>query len=84
MRWIESPDGVCRFCFVAKKKNGNAVYRNRCRRVLRPVFFAQSPNFAKPVWAMIFVNDKQSVMTPERLRASASVLFEKMERRLGG
>lgn len=33
---------------------------------------------------MVFVNDKQAVMTPERLRASAEVLFEKMERRLGG
>ena len=42
MQWIESPDGVCRFCFLARKKNGSAVYRNRCRRILRPIFFEKA------------------------------------------
>ncbi|MCQ2060814.1 MAG: ribonuclease P protein component [Fibrobacter sp.] len=79
MRWIESPDGFCRFCFVARKKNGNAVYRNKCRRVLRPLFFSQVPEIKKPVWAMVFVNDDSKEMTPERLRESALKLFRKME-----
>lgn len=79
MRWIESPDGFCRFCFLAKKKNGNAVYRNKCRRVLRPLFFGAVPGISKPVWAMVVVNDTSAEMTPERLRESAQKLFRKME-----
>lgn len=78
MQWIESPDGVCRFCFLAKKKNGNAVYRNRCRRILRPIFFGKAPSVEAPVWAMIFVNDKADVMSAERLRKAAQKIFEKM------
>lgn len=78
MQWIESPDGVCRFCFLARKKNGSAVYRNRCRRILRPVFFEKTSTIAAPVWAMIFVNDKECEMTSERLRKAAFRIFEKM------
>ena len=79
MRWIDSPDGFCRFCFLAKKKNGNAVYRNKCRRVLRPLFFGMVPAISKPVWAMVIVNDSSKEMTPERLRESALKIFRKME-----
>lgn len=78
MQWIESPDGVCRFCFLAKKKNGSAVYRNRCRRILRPIFFGKAPAVQSPVWAMIFVNDREGEMTSGRLRAAAEKIFEKM------
>ena len=79
MRWIESPDGSCRFCFLAKKKNGNAVYRNKCRRVLRPLFFGMVPAISRPVWAMVIVNDSSETMTAERLRESAAKIFRKME-----
>ena len=78
MRWIDSPDGFCRFCFLAKKKNGNAVYRNKCRRVLRPLFYAMVPKIGKPVWAMVVVTDSSVEMTPLRLRESAQKLFSKM------
>ena len=78
MQWIDSPDGVCRFCFLARKKNGNAVYRNRCRRILRPIFFAQAARVRKPVWAMLFVNDKAAEMTSARLHESAVKIFQKM------
>lgn len=79
MRWIDSPDGFCRFCFLAKKKNGNAVYRNRCRRLLRPLFYNMVPNIQKPVWAMIIVNDKADEVTSERFRETAEKIFKKME-----
>lgn len=79
MRWIESPDGFCRFCFLAKKKNGNAVYRNKCRRILRPLFFERVPHIQKPVWAMIIVSDNSEVMSSERMRESAQKIFRKME-----
>ena len=78
MRWIKSPDGVCRFCFIARKKNGNAVYRNRCRRILRPLFFSQVPKITEPVWAMIFVNDEASQMTALRLQNSTAKIFKDM------
>ena len=78
MRWIESPDGFCRFCFLAKKKNGNAVYRNKCRRILRPLFYGVVPSISKPVWAMVIVNDKSTEMTPLRMRESSEKLFRKM------
>ena len=79
MRWIESPDGICRFCFLAKKKNGNAVYRNKCRRLLRPLFFERVPYIKKPVWAMIIVSDNSEVVSSERMRQSALKVFRKME-----
>lgn len=82
MKWIVSPDGVCRFCFVAKKKNGNAVYRNRCRRILRPVFFEASTELKPAVWAMVFVNDSAEEMTSLRLRESANKLLSKMKQTL--
>ncbi|WP_106198915.1 ribonuclease P protein component [Hallerella porci] len=78
MQWIESPDGVCRFCFLARKKNGSAVYRNRCRRILRPIFFGKAPTIPAPVWAMIIVNDKEGEMTSERLHKASRKIFEKM------
>ena len=78
MRWIDSPDGSCRFCFLAKKRNGNAVYRNRCRRILRPLFFSKVPDIGNPVWAMVIVNDRAADMTSERLRESAMKIFRKM------
>jgi ribonuclease P protein component len=67
---------------LAKKKNGNAVYRNKCRRVLRPLFFGMVPAIEKPVWAMVIVTDSSTEMTPERLRESALKLFRKMEWKL--
>jgi len=82
MKWIKSLDSICRFCFVVKKKNGNAVYRNRCRRILRPVFFEASSQMKEPVWAMIFVNENHEDMTPEKLRESANKLLSKMEKSL--
>jgi ribonuclease P protein component len=63
---------------LAKKKNGNAVYRNKCRRVLRPLFFGKVPEISKPVWAMVVVTDSQQDMTSERLRESALKIFNKM------
>jgi len=52
LKVLPSPDFCTRFCFIVKKKNGNAVFRNRCRRILRSVFFSGAKNFKKPLWIM--------------------------------
>ena len=63
---------------MAKKKNGNAVYRNRCRRLLRPIFYSMVPAIEKPVWAMVIVNDKADQVTGQRFQETAQKVFEKM------
>jgi|LSQX01.3.fsa_nt_gb ribonuclease P protein component len=82
MKWLESPDGVCRFSFIVKKKQGNAVYRNRCRRILRPVFFDAAPHLALPVWAVVYVKEDFSTMTSIALRDSANKLLSKLQKKL--
>jgi ribonuclease P protein component len=79
LKYMASPDGVCRFCFVVKKKNGNAVFRNRVRRILRPVFFGvSSPTAFPPVWAMVFVSERQADLDPQRLRESALAVLGRL------
>lgn len=78
LKYIESPDGVCRFCFVAKKRNGCAVFRNRCRRILRPLFFAASRNAPKPYWCMIFVGENEKDFSRERLHADAEQALQRL------
>ena len=63
--------------FLARKKNGNAVYRNRCRHS-PPYFLCAGSQGQKPVWAMLFVNDKAAEMTSARLHESAVKIFRKM------
>ncbi|MDR1829585.1 MAG: ribonuclease P protein component [Candidatus Fibromonas sp.] len=55
LKILKSPDACSRFCFIVKKKNGCAVFRNRCRRVLRPVFFNEAKNFKSALWIMAMV-----------------------------
>jgi len=52
LKTLPAPDSYTRFCFIIKKKNGCAVFRNRCRRVLRNIFFNAAKNFKKPLWIM--------------------------------
>jgi len=55
LKILPAPDACSRFCFVIKKKNGNAVFRNHCRRILRPIFFNEAKNFKEPLWIMAAV-----------------------------
>jgi len=55
LKILPAPDFCTRFCFIAKKKNGCAVFRNRCRRVLRPIFFNAAKDFKNPLWVMAII-----------------------------
>jgi len=52
LKMLPAPDFCTRFCLITKKKNGCAVFRNRCRRILRSIFFNSAKNFKKPLWIM--------------------------------
>lgn len=47
--------------------------------MLRPLFYGMVPHIAKPVWAMIIVNDKAEEVTSERFRETAEKIFKKMD-----
>jgi ribonuclease P protein component len=55
LKVLPAQDGNSRFCFIIKKKNGCAVFRNKCRRILREIFFEGAKNFEKPLWVMVIV-----------------------------
>jgi ribonuclease P protein component len=60
LKVMQASDGSSRFCFVIKKKNGNAVFRNRCRRILRNIFFKEAKSFQNPLWIMAIAEMKES------------------------
>jgi len=74
LRIMPAPDACTRFCFVVKKKNGNAVFRNKCRRILRSVLFKEAKNFKSPVWIMAVVDMSQTNANWAALREDAAKL----------
>jgi ribonuclease P protein component len=73
LKTLPAPDSQTRFCFVVKKKNGCAVFRNRCRRILRPIFFKEAKNFKKPLWIMVIVNMIRENADWKKLRECAKL-----------
>jgi ribonuclease P protein component len=71
LKALSAPDTCARFCFIVKKKNGSAVFRNRCRRILRNIFFETAKNFKNPLWIMIIVEMNENNANWEELRESA-------------
>jgi ribonuclease P protein component len=71
LKILPAPDACIRFCFVAKKKSGNAVFRNRCRRILRSVFFKKATNLKSPFWIMAIVEMNAPNANWQELRESA-------------
>jgi len=74
LKIMPAPDACNRFCFVVKKKSGNAVFRNKCRRIMRSVLFKEAKNFKSPVWIMAIVEMSQTVANWEALREDAGKL----------
>lgn len=51
---VKNRAGLCRIGITASKKLGNAVQRNRCRRIIRAAFLSLAPLCA-PGYDIVFV-----------------------------
>ncbi len=75
--------GPGRVAFVAPKRLGNAVFRNRCKRVLREA--ARETGFPKEGYEVIFFATKEThdAHPAEVAKAMSSLIgrFEKRDRR---
>lgn len=77
IRVVPTSEGdLPKVAFVAPKRLGNAVYRNRCKRVLREAARACSlPHDGYDV--ILFSTDKTHDSSPERVATSLERLLER-------
>ncbi|HSQ42742.1 MAG TPA: ribonuclease P protein component [Fibrobacteraceae bacterium] len=78
MKQIPSPDGVYRLAFVVRKKCGNAVFRNRVRRILRHRFYSQLVKASGPSWSLLQYQGSQQNFQTEVLHRDTEMLFHKL------
>ena len=72
--YLDEP-GNSRVGFVIKKKTGNAVFRNKLRRVLRTAFFKYMSEFKKSSWVLFEVKPFSSETTLVDIRRKAEKLL---------
>jgi len=75
---LPSPDGSVRLAFVVRKKCGNAVFRNKVRRILRHQLYAAFPAVTEPRWCMLQYLGSEKTFSPEILHQEASGLIAKL------
>lgn len=75
---VPSPDGENRLAFVVRKKCGNAVFRNKVRRMLRHQFYASFALVKEPKWGMVQYLGSHKEFSGEVLHAEASQVIAKM------
>ncbi len=77
LRFIESPDDEYRMAFIIRKKVGNAVVRNRIRRIIRETVFKHSESFDKNFWVLFNVKDQTKNITSDTLREDVLLALKK-------
>ena len=76
IRVVPTSEGdLPKVAFVAPKRLGNAVYRNRCKRVLREARACSLPRDGYDV--ILFSTDKTHDSSPERVATSLERLLER-------
>lgn len=75
---IPSPDGSVRLAFIIRKKCGNAVFRNRVRRILRHEFYDRLDQVVEPIWgSLIYYGQESTFKTPD-LHSDADRLLDRL------
>jgi len=82
LKYLPSPDGCLRLAFVVRKKCGNAVFRNRVRRILREEFYGRLDDFPTPWWGILQFFGKAGQTEDSAIHAQAKELVEKMTRQV--
>ncbi len=77
LRFIKSPDDQYRMAFVIRKKVGNAVVRNRIRRIIRETLFAHSRSFNQNYWLLFNINNSAGSLTNDEIRSAVLKSLEK-------
>jgi len=75
---VPSPDGAVRLAFVVRKKCGNAVFRNRVRRILRHQMYAALGKVKEPRWGMIQFLGTSKEFHAAQLHADTAELLGKL------
>ena len=61
LKFIPSPDQSLRLAFVVRKRSGNAVFRNKVKRILRNVAFVDKKLNDFPIWgSVLFFGNKSN------------------------
>ncbi len=77
LRFLKSPDEQYRMAFIIRKKVGNAVVRNRIRRIIRETLFLHSSSFSENYWLLFNINNSAKDLTNDEIR---SVVIKSLEK----
>lgn len=76
LKYIPSPDDSSRLAFVVRKKSGNAVFRNRVRRILRQAAFIDKNFQQHHFWGTVLYFGNASSFDAEALRQNMEALLK--------
>ncbi len=67
--------GDLRMGFIVRKKTGNAVLRNKLKRIFRSEFQKLLPSIKKPIWILVDVPPRPLENTLKTLRESVNTVL---------
>jgi ribonuclease P protein component len=77
VRYQKSPDDQIRCAFKIRKKAGNAVNRNRIRRVIKEYVRVNLSKFKNPVWMIFFIRELKGDFSNQVIREQLALAFKK-------